>query len=202
MRIIQSTNYKKIANNNKKQLALMLLDWHGGQSSYLYSVGSSWLAMKDVPNENIEGAIRELEDLARNRVPYPQVGEKFEEDFKEIRQLQKLLREEMRKEELFNNEDDINLNLLGYQMRILKTEKFAMSKEKELIEELSELEHKQWWDWAKNILETEDITEERAKRWEEDCFKPYEELTEEMKGFDREWAEKVIKIVKKYKDTL
>jgi len=105
MKIIKSENYKK-------QLALKLLDWHGGQGSYLYSVGSSWLAMKDVPIENIEGAIKELEDLARNKVPYPQVGEQFEADFKEIRLLQKALREEMRKEDLFDNEDDINLNLM------------------------------------------------------------------------------------------
>jgi len=76
----------------------------------------------------------------------------------------------------------------------------SAKKEKKLIEELSALEHKQWWDWAKNILETEDITEEREKRWKKDSFKPYEELSEEQKDMDREWAEKVLKIVKKYKD--
>jgi len=114
MKILKTANYEKISNNNKKQLAIKLLEWHGGQFSDLYSVGSSWLANRDVPNENIRGAIRELEDLARNRVPYPQVGEEFEENFKEIRQLQQALKEEMQKEELFNNEDDINLNLIGY----------------------------------------------------------------------------------------
>ncbi len=111
MKIIKTARYKKIANN-KRELALKLLEWHGGQNSYLYSVGSSWFAGRDVPNENIDGAIDELEDLARNRVPYPQVGEEFEENFKEIRWLQKQLRIEMQKEELFNNEDDIKLNLL------------------------------------------------------------------------------------------
>ncbi|MCD6436254.1 MAG: hypothetical protein J7L15_07680 [Clostridiales bacterium] len=78
----------------------------------------------------------------------------------------------------------------------------AKNKEKDLIEELSALEHKQWWDWAKDILKTEDITEERAKRWKKNSFKPYEDLSEEQKDMDREWAEKVLKIVKKYKDAL
>lgn len=87
-------------------------------------------------------------------------------------------------------------------MKIIKTRKYAMSKEKELIEKISDLEHEQWWSWAKDILKTEDITEEREKRWKEECFKPYDDLTEEMKDFDREWAEKVLKIVKKYKDIL
>lgn len=72
----------------------------------------------------------------------------------------------------------------------------AESKKKKIIEELAELEHKQWMEWAKNILETEDITNERVKRWEEDSFKPYKDLTEEQKDMDREWAEKVYKIVK------
>ena len=85
-------------------------------------------------------------------------------------------------------------------MKILKTEKFAMKKEKELIEELAELEHKQWWDWAKNILETEDISEERENRWKKESFKPYKDLSEEQKDMDREWAEKVLKIVRKYED--
>lgn len=72
---------------------------------------------------------------------------------------------------------------------------------KELIEELAELEHDQWWEWAKNILETEDISKEREERWKEKSFKPYEELTEEQKDMDREWAGKVLKIVKKHQDT-
>ena len=100
MKVIKTANYKK-------QLALKLLEWHGGQGSDLYSVGSSWLAQHDVPNENILGAIDELEDIARNRVPYPQVGEEFEENFKEIRQLQQALKDEMLKGDLFDNTDDI-----------------------------------------------------------------------------------------------
>ena len=67
---------------------------------------------------------------------------------------------------------------------------------KKIIEELAELEHKQWMQWAKDILKTEDITEERSKRWKEESFKSYKDLTEEQKDMDREWAEKVYNIVK------
>ena len=112
MKIIKTANYEKKANN-KRDLALKLLEWHGGQWSDLYSVGSSWLAENDVPNEKIVGAIKELEDVARNRVPYPQVGEEFEQNFKEIRQLQQALRVEMQNEDLFDNKDDIEQNLMN-----------------------------------------------------------------------------------------
>lgn len=73
--------------------------------------------------------------------------------------------------------------------------KLILSKKVELIEKLAELEHKQWWDWAKDILKTENITKERAKRWEEESFKPYKDLTEEQKDMDREWARKVLEII-------
>lgn len=66
---------------------------------------------------------------------------------------------------------------------------------KKIVEELAELEHEQWMYWAKDILKTEDITEERAKRWEKESFKPYKNLTEEQKDMDREWARKVLKII-------
>jgi len=65
---------------------------------------------------------------------------------------------------------------------------------KDLTEELASLEHDQWVEWAKNILDSEDITAERAERWK-DLFIPYAELSEEMKEKDREWARKVLKIV-------
>ena len=68
-----------------------------------------------------------------------------------------------------------------------------------LREELSELEHEQWIYWAKDILKEENIKKEREERWEDEGFKPYSKLTEKMKDFDREWANKVIKILEKNK---
>ena len=58
----------------------------------------------------------------------------------------------------------------------------------ELLEKVSSLVHEEWMAWAKDILKTEKISPGRTKHWEEECFKPYEELTEEMKEYDREWA--------------
>jgi gas vesicle protein len=78
---------------------------------------------------------------------------------------------------------------------------------KNKLEELAELEHEQWMKWAKNLLptlkkivndfdkDTKNDIEKRIKRWKEECFKDYKDLTEEMKEFDREWARKVLKIV-------
>ena len=70
MKIIKTSNYKKIANNYKRELALKLLDWHGGQGSDLYSVGSSWLANHDVPNDVINGLMPLLDYEDIEKPPY------------------------------------------------------------------------------------------------------------------------------------
>ena len=62
-----------------------------------------------------------------------------------------------------------------------------------ILTQLSALEHEQWMSWAKDILKTEDIAPERAERWKE-LFIPYEDLDEEQKEKDREWARKVLSI--------
>ena len=112
MKVIKTASYKK-------QLALKILDWHGGQWSDLYSVGSSWLAGHDVPSENISGAISELEKELATRKNNPkqfissqEEWPDFEKSLEELEMLIQSLKSEMQKEELFNNEDDVNLNLL------------------------------------------------------------------------------------------
>ena len=45
-----------------------------------------------------------------------------------------------------------------------------------LLEELSEIEHNQWMEWSKNIVKTENISQERLNRWTK-LWKPYKELT-------------------------
>ncbi len=67
--------------------------------------------------------------------------------------------------------------------------------DEDLIEKLAALEHEQWICWAKDILKTEDISKERAERWKELFATPYDELDEEMKELDREWARKALAIV-------
>jgi hypothetical protein len=65
------------------------------------------------------------------------------------------------------------------------------------LEQLSEYIHEEMWTkWAKIMLDQEpNISEERRKRWNEECFIPYNELTEEMKEIDRIFARKILAIM-------
>lgn len=84
--------------------------------------------------------------------------------------------------------------------------------ENTLREELSELEHIQWEHWSKTVIDqllkstvkgtapspldiANNITK-KHKSWLVN-WKPYSELPEETKEFDREWADKALKIIKK-----
>ena len=62
------------------------------------------------------------------------------------------------------------------------------------IETISSEIHSMWMSWAKKIVQEENISKERIKRWEKECFLPYEELSEEMKELDRKFARKIITI--------
>ena len=67
-----------------------------------------------------------------------------------------------------------------------------------ITEKISAEIHVMWMSWAKELLENEnDISEERKERWETACFKPYEELSSQMKDLDRKFAKKILRIVKK-----
>lgn len=66
----------------------------------------------------------------------------------------------------------------------------------EIIEELSELEHRQWMMWATNIVSTEEISKARKDRWFT-CMVAYSELSEEMKEHDRVWARQALAILRK-----
>lgn len=63
-----------------------------------------------------------------------------------------------------------------------------------LIEKLVELKHKKWLNWAKNILENENLSKTTVKRWK-DYFVPYNELSESAKELDRNYARKVLDII-------
>lgn len=43
-----------------RSLALRVLEWHGGQGTPLYAVGSSWFAGRDVSRDLVEQAASEL----------------------------------------------------------------------------------------------------------------------------------------------
>jgi len=76
MKIIRTANHKKLSFevDSKKELAYELLEWHGGQNSALYQVGSSWVAGKYVPTELMDSAISELQEdidnAVQNRTPH------------------------------------------------------------------------------------------------------------------------------------
>jgi hypothetical protein len=69
--------------------------------------------------------------------------------------------------------------------------------DEELLERLSDLEHQQWANWAQSILKSETISEERKERWNT-MFVNYEYLPDNIKEYDREYARKVMAIVKEY----
>lgn len=68
---------------------------------------------------------------------------------------------------------------------------------KELLETLSQLEHDQWVTWANSLMEKEQLSEERLKRWKKlSC--PYDALSEEEKNQDRAWARFIIEALLNY----
>jgi hypothetical protein len=65
-----------------------------------------------------------------------------------------------------------------------------------LIDRLAEIEHKQWMQWAKTLLEKEpNISQDRKDRWAT-LMVPYEQLSEEWKEYDREWARHVLREIR------
>lgn len=67
--------------------------------------------------------------------------------------------------------------------------------EKYLIEELAELEHIKWMEWARHLLSEEPISTQRVQRWAK-LFVPYKELSESEKEKDRVLARRVYKSLK------
>ncbi|MGX1931228.1 hypothetical protein [Flagellimonas sp. 2504JD4-2] len=74
-------------------------------------------------------------------------------------------------------------------------------KNEELLEQLAELEHQQWMEWAKTLIQKENLSKETFTRWQS-FFVPYEKLSEDVKELDRNYAKKVIALVKKHSDYL
>lgn len=62
---------------------------------------------------------------------------------------------------------------------------------------LAALEHEQWMQWAQSILKTEHISPDRVQRWGS-LMIPYDDLTEDQKDADREWADRALQCVKEH----
>lgn len=63
----------------------------------------------------------------------------------------------------------------------------------ELREKLAKLEHEQWSHWTKYMLDNMNFN--NAIRWNKQINTTYSELKEKEKDSDREWADKVLKIL-------
>jgi len=63
------------------------------------------------------------------------------------------------------------------------------------VELLSSLIHNQWSEWARNLEMRENLTPERLERWNK-LYIPYEQLSEDMKDKDREYAIKFLNEIK------
>ena len=59
----------------------------------------------------------------------------------------------------------------------------------ELLEELAEVEHRQWMTWACAVMP--EVSTERRMRWRR-FIVPYAELPEEVKELDREQAREIL----------
>jgi hypothetical protein len=64
-------------------------------------------------------------------------------------------------------------------------------------EKLAELEHQQWAHWTQYMLDN--LTPENIERWRKQIETPYAELSESEKLSDRQWADKVIKLIEHHK---
>lgn len=66
---------------------------------------------------------------------------------------------------------------------------------KELLEELSKIEHDQWIEWSKSV--SSEVSDERRKRWKK-YWVEYEDLSEEVKEQDRVYARKILDVINKH----
>jgi hypothetical protein len=67
---------------------------------------------------------------------------------------------------------------------------------KDKLEELSAEIHNQWTTWAKELIVSEpNLSIERQARWQNECFKNYDQLSEDMKQLDRNFAMKILNLI-------
>lgn len=62
----------------------------------------------------------------------------------------------------------------------------------EVLEKLSDLEHKQWWEWSYEVCP--EVKLNRLERWQK-YWIDYSELLDEVKEHDRVWARKVLECI-------
>ena len=74
--------------------------------------------------------------------------------------------------------------------------KLALNPTDDLVEALAEIEHEQWMHWSQAVAPKvlSGISDNWRSSWVD-----YAELTEDLKEADREWARKVVTLLRKRK---
>jgi len=67
--------------------------------------------------------------------------------------------------------------------------------DKAIFEKLAALQHEAWMAWAKSLIAKEAVNQEIVDRWQQ-YLVPYDQLAEMAKDMDREFARKVLGILK------
>ncbi len=70
-------------------------------------------------------------------------------------------------------------------------------KNKDLLEKLAKLEHLQWVEWTKYMLNN--LTDDNITRWKKQLETNYDNLPDDEKWSDRRWAKKVVELISKSK---
>ena len=68
-----------------------------------------------------------------------------------------------------------------------------MTGDDELIERLARVEHDQWTEWSRSVAD--EVSGERRRRWQE-YWVPFDDLPEEIKERDREWARRALAAIR------
>jgi hypothetical protein len=64
----------------------------------------------------------------------------------------------------------------------------------DLLEQLAALEHEQWARWTEHMLNN--LTPDNIARWQRQIATPYASLSEQEKESDREWARKILALLR------
>ena len=73
----------------------------------------------------------------------------------------------------------------------------GQSNQEPLLERVVRLEHEQWMDWSQAVAD--EVSPERRERWEK-FWVDYDDLPENIKELDREYARKVLEEFEKEED--
>lgn len=72
-----------------------------------------------------------------------------------------------------------------------------MTNDSGLVDQLANLEHEQWMEWARTLMDTEVLSKDRKDRWSK-FFIPYSELSDKDKESDIQYARKDMEVFRRW----